>query len=158
MRRKKYASWDRTFMRMAEALADRSKDPDTQIGAIIVNEQYHIIGAGYNGLPEGMDDKLNDGCWKKANKQHYIIHAENNAILNATADLTNATLYLHSKKGYLPCSKCAQMIAQKKIKKVLIDCPDIEVTSKHCEDYNFDATKDIFKQCNITIARVEHLA
>ena len=51
--REDYLSWDEYFIMMAYLSSMRSKDPVTQVGAVIVNGQKRIVGTGYNGMPEG---------------------------------------------------------------------------------------------------------
>lgn len=51
--REAYLSWDEYFMSTAFLSAMRSKDPVTQVGAVIVNSQKRIVGIGYNGMPRG---------------------------------------------------------------------------------------------------------
>src|SRR3989339_834764 len=58
-----YFSWDDTFMNMAIVIAQRSKDPNTQNGACVVNNNNLIIGVGYNGFPRGCHD--DDLPWVK---------------------------------------------------------------------------------------------
>ena len=56
---RKCISWDECFMRMAHVIAERSKDPSTQAGAVITTQNNVVIGMGYNGFPRGIDnDKL----------------------------------------------------------------------------------------------------
>ena len=50
-------SWDEYFMGIALFSKYRSKDPHTQVGACIVNEAKHIVGVGYNGMPNGCSDE-----------------------------------------------------------------------------------------------------
>lgn len=50
-------------MAIAFLSAKRSKDPATQVGACIVNEDKRIVGIGYNGMPKGCDD--DEFPWKK---------------------------------------------------------------------------------------------
>ena len=80
-------SWDEYFMGVALFSAYRSKDPHTQVGACIVNEDKHIVGVGYNGMPNGCDD--HEYPWGRTGefaeqKYPYVVHAELNAILNAS--------------------------------------------------------------------------
>ena len=56
--RQDYISWDEYFMGVALLSAKRSKDPNTQVGACIVNKNKKIVGIGYNGLPFGCDDAV----------------------------------------------------------------------------------------------------
>ena len=54
--RKDVLSWDQYFMGMAHLSAMRSKDPNTRVGACIVNPQKRVVGLGYNGFPYGCED------------------------------------------------------------------------------------------------------
>ncbi|XP_061953691.1 uncharacterized protein LOC133676122 isoform X2 [Populus nigra] len=87
-KRKEYLSWDDYFMAIAFLSAERSKDPNRQVGACLVSQNGIILGIGYNGFPRGCsDDKL---PWAKKSKSGdpletkypYVCHAEVNAILN----------------------------------------------------------------------------
>lgn len=49
-------SWDKYFMATAFLTAKRSKDPVTQVGACIVNQENRIVSIGYNGMPNGDDE------------------------------------------------------------------------------------------------------
>jgi dCMP deaminase len=55
-KRRDYISWDEYFMGVALLSAQRSKDPNTQVGACIVNRDKKIVGGGYNGFPTGCSD------------------------------------------------------------------------------------------------------
>ena len=58
MKREDYLSWDEYFMGVALLSAERSKDPGTQVGAVIVNNENRIVSVGYNGMPRGCDDDV----------------------------------------------------------------------------------------------------
>ena len=111
-----YIAWDEYFMGVALLSAKRSKDPNTQVGACIVNPKKRIVGIGYNGFPRGCEDDVFP--WGKGdanplnNKYPYVVHAEANCILNTTAKLTGATLYV----TLFPCNECAKLIIQSGIK------------------------------------------
>lgn len=115
------ASWDETFMNIAEVVKQRSKDPVTQVGACIVSSDNRILSLGYNGAPNGFDD--NDFPWGKVGeysetKHAYVVHAERNAILNFRGSLKEfdgSKLYV----TYFPCNECAKEIAQVRIKEVI---------------------------------------
>jgi dCMP deaminase len=113
-----YISWDTTFMSTAIVIAKRSKDPSTQVGACIVNDENHVVGLGYNGFPRGCSD--DDFSWGKDdpddNKYLYVVHAEENAILNSIkGSLKGCNLYV----TMFPCNKCSQSIIQKGISKII---------------------------------------
>ena len=55
-KRKDYIGWDAYFMGIAMLSAQRSKDPNTQVGACIVSKDKKILSVGYNGAPNGYDD------------------------------------------------------------------------------------------------------
>lgn len=118
MKSDNYISWDEYFMGVAMLSALRSKDPSTKVGACIVNQNKRIVGIGYNGLPCGCSD--DEFPWERTGgfldtKYAYVVHAEPNAILNATSDLTNATLYV----TLFPCNECAKLIIQSGIKEIV---------------------------------------
>ena len=48
-RREGYLSWGDYFLAVASLSAQRSKDPHSQVGACIVDEDNRIVGIGYNG-------------------------------------------------------------------------------------------------------------
>ena len=98
-----HISWDQYFMGVALLSAKRSKDPNTQVGACLVNEDKRIIGIGYNGFPRGCKD--DEFPWGRDGgvvdtKYAYVVHAEANAILNSNSDLKGATLYV----SLFPCN------------------------------------------------------
>jgi len=116
--------WDSTFMGMAKLIAMRSKDPNTQVGAVIVGKNKRILSLGYNGLPAGMSD--DEDVWNREGddelrlKYTYVCHGEENAILNYRGDfaaLSDATIYV----SLFPCNNCAKMIAQSGIKEVVYE-------------------------------------
>lgn len=55
-KRTDYLSWDEYFMAVAFLSAQRSKDPSSQVGACVVNQEKKIVGIGYNGMPNGCSD------------------------------------------------------------------------------------------------------
>jgi dCMP deaminase len=116
--RKSYISWDQYFMGVAVLSSKRSKDPNTQVGACIVNPEKRIVGIGYNGFPYGCDDEtfpwINEGNFLET-KYPYVVHAEPNAILNATTKLTNCTIYV----SLFPCHECVKLIIQSGIKEIV---------------------------------------
>ena len=117
MKRTDYISWDEYFMGVAKLAARRSKDPSTQVGACIVSPDDIIISTGYNGMPKGCSD--DEFPWEREGaetKYPYVVHAELNAILNASGrDLRGSRIYV----ALFPCNECAKAIIQSGIKEVL---------------------------------------
>ena len=119
MEKNKNISWDEYFMGIASLSALRSKDPNTQVGACIVDDDNKVVSIGYNGMPKGVDeDQLS---WNKGegldSKYLYVCHAEFNAILNTQVGgtLKGATLYV----TLFPCNECAKAVIQTGIKEVV---------------------------------------
>ncbi len=120
MKRKDYLSWDEYFMGVAKLAALRSKDPNTQVGACIVDSNNVILSTGYNGFPIGCSD--DDFPWIRSaereedTKYPYVVHAELNAILNAGGkDLRGSRIYV----ALFPCNECAKSIIQSGISEVV---------------------------------------
>lgn len=117
-KRNDYLSWDKYFMGVAILSSMRSKDPNTQVGACIVNKKNRIVGIGYNGLPVGLNDDEfpwgNQGDFLDT-KYPYVVHAEPNAILNSIENLDNATIYV----TLFPCHECAKLVIQSGIKEIV---------------------------------------
>ncbi|MFA7370639.1 MAG: dCMP deaminase family protein [Sphaerochaetaceae bacterium] len=119
MKRTDYISWDEYFMGIALLSAQRSKDPNTQVGACIVNPDKKIVGVGYNGFPAACsDDELpwaREGAYLET-KYPYVCHAELNAILNSISrDLKECSIYV----ALFPCNECAKAIIQAGITEVV---------------------------------------
>ncbi len=114
-----YISWDEYFMGVSLLAAQRSKDPNTQVGACIIDEQNRILSTGYNGFPHGCSD--DDFPWNRDSslgetKYQFVVHAELNAILNARGkNLAGAKLYV----SLFPCHECAKAIIQAGISEVV---------------------------------------
>ena len=147
MKRHDYISWDTYFMGIAQLSSKRSKDPKTQVGACIVNKDYKIVGIGYNGFPMHISD--DDFPWKDKGsfletKYPYVVHAEANAILNATQNLKDCTLYV----TLFPCNECTKIIIQSGIKEL------IYVSNKD-EGKDFQiASKLMLEKANVTLRQL----
>lgn len=117
---RKAISWDECFMRMAHVISDRSKDPSTQAGAVVVDERNVVMGVGYNGFPRGIGN--NDLPWGKSGeldetKYAYVCHAEENAIYNANNSTKGCKIYC----TLFPCNECAKTLIQNGIKEVIYE-------------------------------------
>ena len=119
MEKRKNISWDEYFMGMAVLSSLRSKDPSTQVGAVIVNDENKVVSIGYNGMPRNIED----ACltWEKGeglnSKYLYVCHAELNAILNARngTSLNNCRVYV----TLFPCNECTKALIQVGVKEVI---------------------------------------
>lgn len=117
-KKNQHISWDTYFLALVSLISKRSKDPNTQVGAVIVNDLNQIISTGYNGFPRGIDDNLHswlrEGEWKDT-KYPYVVHAELNAILSSKTNVRDCVLYT----SLFPCNECSKSIIQSGIKKVI---------------------------------------
>lgn len=104
---------DNYFINIAEEVASRSKDPSTQVGAVIVDQKHRPISFGYNGFLWAWDDRYLTR--ERPMKYYFSIHAEMNAILFAKADLSWCTLYCN----YACCENCLKFIIQSWIQTVV---------------------------------------
>ena len=146
-KRLNYISWDEYFMAIALLSAERSKDPSTQVGACVANEQNKIVGVGYNGFPLGCsDDELpwaREGTFLNT-KYPYVCHAELNAVLNAiSTDLRNCRIYV----GLFPCNECTKVIIQSGIKEI------IYLSDKYKDTDSVRASKTMLDICPHTSYR-----
>ncbi|KAJ8369804.1 hypothetical protein SKAU_G00098320 [Synaphobranchus kaupii] len=137
------------FMATALLSAQRSEDPNTQVGACIVNQEENIVGIGYNRMPNGCDGKL---PWEREseewldNKYPYVCHAELNAIVNKTsADVKGCAIYV----TLFPCNECAKLIIQAGIKDV------IYLSDKYHGDKKTIASKKMLNTANINVKQFQ---
>lgn len=148
-KREDYISWDEYFMGVAVLSSMRSKDPNTQVGACIVNQDHKIVGVGYNGFPIGVSD--DDVPWEREGdwldtKYPYVCHAELNAILNSiSTTLKGCSLYV----GLFPCNECAKAIIQSGIKEVVF------LSDKYAEEDNTKASKRMFDGTGVTYRQLK---
>ena len=119
MKRDNYLTWDEYFMGIALLSSQRSKDPSTQVGACIVNDENRILSMGYNGMPFCCSDDVYP--WERNGtaqdtKYMYVCHAELNAILNYRGgSLKGSRVYV----TLFPCNECAKAIIQAGIKEIV---------------------------------------
>lgn len=118
--RENYTSWDECFMRIAHVISERSKDPSTQAGGVVVDQNNVVLGIGYNGFPRGIEsDQL---PWERQGgfletKYAFVCHAEENAIYNSNTKTTGCKIYC----TLFPCNECVKTIIQNGIKEVIYE-------------------------------------
>ena len=142
-KREDYISWDEYFMGIALLSARRSKDPSTQVGACIVDDNNKIMSVGYNGFPHGCDD--DEFPWDRTGdefdtKYPYVCHAELNAILNnGGRNLKGCKIYV----ALFPCNECAKAIIQSGIKEV------VYLSDKYADTSSVRASKRMFDAAGV---------
>lgn len=120
MKKQNVLDWDTYFMSLAHLSAMRSKDPNTNVGAVIVDDMYRIVSIGYNGMPRGCND--DEFPWDREGgflntKYAFVVHAELNAILNSPRTVNGCTIYV----SLFPCNECAKAIIQAGIKEIVYE-------------------------------------
>ena len=144
----KILNWDEYFMSLAHLSAMRSKDPNTQVGACIVNDKNRVVGIGYNGMPYGCSD--DEYPWEREGEYHetkyaYVVHAELNAILNSTGSLDNCSIFV----SLFPCNECAKAIIQSGISEVVYE------SDKYAEDTKVLASKRMLQSAGVSLRQVD---
>lgn len=145
MKRPDYIDWDAYFMGIALLSAQRSKDPNTSVGACIVDQNNRILSLGYNGMPRGCSD--DEYPWAREGealdtKYLYVCHAELNAILNyrGSNNMVGAKIYT----TLFPCNECTKALIQSGISEV------IYISDKYAQTPSVIAAKKMMKSANIT--------
>lgn len=148
MKREDYITWDEYFMGIAILSSERSKDPNTGVGACIVNSDNKILSVGYNGAPTGLsDDRFpwgREGSFLET-KYAYVCHAEMNAILNCPTSVRGARVYV----TLFPCNECAKAIIQSGIKEV------IYLDDKYHDTDGCKASRMMFDNCGVSYRKYE---
>lgn len=135
--------WQRRFFDLARLVATWSKDPSSQVGAVIVDDKKRIVSVGFNGLPMGVED-TDERLNVRELKYELIVHAEANAILTAPKSVSGCTIYVYP---YLPCSRCAGAIIQSGIKRVVVE--DRPIPDRWLE--NFNLAKTILTEAGVEV-------
>ena len=146
---RKILNWDEYFMSLAHLSAVRSKDPSTQVGAVIVDSNNRVVGLGYNGFPRGCDD--NKFPWEREGeyldtKYAYVVHAELNAILNANKLIENCRLYV----SLFPCNECSKAIIQSGIKEIIYE------SDKYKDLDQFKASKKMLEAAGVKLRQLDY--
>lgn len=147
MKRNDYINWDRYFMGVALLSSKRSKDPNTQVGACIVNNKNRIVGIGYNGFPYGCND--DEYPWENENafldsKYPYVVHAEANAILNSNFPIEGSSIYV----SLFPCHECVKLIIQSGIKEI------VYLSDKYSGTESDKAAKKMLVSAGVTLRKI----
>jgi dCMP deaminase len=134
--------WDLRFLDLAKLVGSWSKDPSTQVGAVIVDDDHVVVSLGYNGFPRGVEDTP-ERLFDREKKYEIIVHAEANALAFATRPVKGCTLYTWP---FEPCSRCAGLIIQSGIKRVVSVIQEDSRWKK-----NFNISRKIFSEARVKI-------
>lgn len=142
--------WDEYFMSLVHTVKTRSKDPNTQIGCVIVGPNNEIRSTGYNSLPFGVADKPER--LQRPEKYRWIEHGDRNAIYLAARNgvsLTGCRMYLPG----IPCIDCARGIIQVGIVEVVFDQKAQiaweKTATRYVEDFRF--VEKLFEEAGVRL-------
>ena len=145
-------TWDEYFLAIAEVVRTKSRDRETKIGAVIVDEDNQIVATGYNGFPRGVE--YSDERLTRPAKYDYFEHAERNAIFAAARrgiPLKGCRLYLAGK--HFSCLDCARAIIQTGISAVFMPEPDMSNAA-----YKFQTALNLFEESGVRVTFVPRSA
>lgn len=138
-------SWDELFIKQAMLIAEKSKDPSTKVGCVIVGDGNAVLSMGFNGFPRGVIedeyewtkfiksealDNIPFTRWNRPDKYSWTEHAERNAVYNAARNgikLSGARMYLNFEPMAM-CADCTRAMIQSGIKEII--GPDIPFAGK----------------------------
>lgn len=138
----KSTKWDKRFLELAKLCGSWSKDPSTQVGAVIVDDNNRIVSIGFNGFPQGVEDS-EERLVDRETKYDIIVHAEANALMFANKSVEGCTLYTWP---FQPCSRCAGLIIQSGITRV-VSVIHSDIRWKK----NFEISRNLLKESNIPL-------
>jgi dCMP deaminase len=136
-------SWDEHFMDMAILVAQRSKDPSTKVGCVVVSEDKIVVATGYNGLPRGVEDRSER--MERPAKYLWTSHAEENAVAQSArvgAKLKGGTAFV----THHPCSRCARSLIQAGITRVVIGGGKTSMP-----DEEFEVARVMFQEAGVNV-------
>lgn len=143
--------WDLRFLSLAKEISTWSKDPSTKVGALIARPNMTISSLGFNGLPRKVLD-YSERLMDRNLKYEMVVHGEINAIIHAKEDLTGFTLFTYP---FQPCSRCASLIVQAGITRVVSIHPiDNETVARWSQ--NFSIAKTIFREALVSLDLYSH--
>jgi len=137
------AKWIERFINLAAHVATWSKDPSSQVGAVIIRPDRSVASVGFNGLPRAVSDdpaRLAD----RDQKLLYTVHAELNAILAAREPLHGYSIVVYP---FQPCAACAAAIIQAGISEVI--CPEVPDASRWAD--SFHAARTMFREAGTVV-------
>jgi len=149
---RKVPNWDQYYLEVCRVVALRSKDPNTQIGCVIVGPAHEIRSTGYNSLPRGIRDDVPERL-ERPTKYLWMEHAERNAIYNAARAGTateSCTLYVE----IMPCMDCARAIVQAGIAQVVISQQRMSQYTSEYYDEHFRKVEELFGEAKVAVRRV----
>ena len=173
-------NWDELFIKQAMLIAEKSKDPSTKVGCVLVGKDNEVLSMGFNGFPRGVQEeftvhhpignfaireerKLLEKRWERPAKYAWIEHAERNAIYNAARN----GIRLHGARAYINwepqavCSDCCRALIQSGIIEVIgpnIPFRGVTKSSGDLQDFKFGIAQKMAEEAGLRIRKVDWYA
>lgn len=144
-------SWDEFYLGLAKYISTRSKDPSTQVGAVIVRPDKSVCSVGYNGFPQAMPDDP-EFYANRDEKYSRIIHGEINALTFASERVKGYTLYTYP---FMPCDRCFVQMAQNGIFRFVAPKPTADQLTRWGPA--FDKVRKYAKEMNLIIEEIDYV-
>lgn len=132
---------------LAKHVSTLSKDPSTQVGAVIFDPKRRLVSAGYNGFARGVNDNTSRLTDRQV-KYQLTLHAEKNAIMFATAPLEGCTMVV----THPCCAQCAALVIQSGIAHVIWPTPDIDFMRRWADDLKL--TLQQFEEAGVEVIEI----
>ena len=136
------------FRELAHTVKKKSKDENTQIGAVIVGKDKEIVSTGYNSFPRGIRDDVKERQ-QRPEKYFWFEHAERNAIYNAArigVSTKGTTMYLSCG---VPCADCARGIINAGIVRIFCERQDVTKGIKWAD--SAERSWDMFEEAGVKV-------
>lgn len=130
------------FMSIAKAVAQKSKDPSTKVGTVIVDPSNRVVSTGYNGFVAGCDESVLS--YERPEKYLYVIHSEVNAILQAKINLDGCKMFT----TFSPCVNCLKHILQSGVRHIYYEDSSIMRRTSFAEN---KAISNLIKSTGATV-------
>jgi dCMP deaminase len=144
------ASWDRRWLNLATLIGSWSKDRSRRVGCVFVGSANQILSTGYNGLPRGIDDDV-EQRHERPEKYDWTEHAGRNAIYNAARSgvtLQGSEVYT----SLFPCIACARAVIQVGASTLVTHAPDLNDDRWGRE---FELSIVMLKEAGVTLRLLE---
>jgi dCMP deaminase len=139
--------WDTRFLGLAAYISAWSKDPSSQVGAVITDGN-RIVSLGYNGFAAGVEDHP-DRLADRDRKLNLTIHAEENAMIFAKRDLSGCTVFV----THPPCPRCASKLIQEEVGRVVFIVPSDDFLSRWGDD--IELSLEMYGEAGIKVSSYE---
>lgn len=122
------SKWNQHWLKIAQVTSQLSKDPATKVGAVIVSVDNRQCSLGYNGFAAGIEET--DEKWQRPEKYQWVLHGEDNALLNCPFSTIGCSIYL----THQPCHKCIAKLRNAGIKRIVYITPYANLERKDIWD------------------------